>query len=239
MAENKDSFKLYTDQQGLFNELPDDQAGRLIKLIFSYVNDENPEPEELLLRVAFEPIKRQLKRDLKKYVAKCESNKENALKRWDKDNANASERMPNNANASERIKSDANHADKIREDKIREDKKKNKRRGDILMRNSGVSVEDIKNAFENTQDLKNANPTYYYNTALDWSDGKGAMRKDWVAVVRTIARRDLADGKLKIVSSVKHHTNKAEAVPEDYGKPSPNAVPMPDSLKRRMGSIGK
>lgn len=67
MAENKKSFVLYTDSQGLVNQLPDEIAGRLFKHIYSYVNDENPISNELLLNIAFEPIKMQLKRDLKRW----------------------------------------------------------------------------------------------------------------------------------------------------------------------------
>lgn len=67
MAENKKSFILYTDQKDLFNKLPDADAGKLIKHIFSYVNDENPTTDNLLIEVAFEPIKRQMKRDLQKW----------------------------------------------------------------------------------------------------------------------------------------------------------------------------
>ena len=72
MAENKKSFVLYTDTQGLINQLPDDIAGRLFKHIYAYVNDENPITDELLLNIAFEPIKMQLKRDLVKYDKKRE-----------------------------------------------------------------------------------------------------------------------------------------------------------------------
>ena len=72
MAENKKSFVLYTDTQGLINQLPDDVAGRLFKHIYAYVNDENPIADELLLNIAFEPIKMQLKRDLVKYEKKRE-----------------------------------------------------------------------------------------------------------------------------------------------------------------------
>ena len=68
MAENKKSFVLYSDSQGLINQLPDDIAGRLFKHIYAYVNDENPITDELLLNIAFEPIKMQLKRDLIKWV---------------------------------------------------------------------------------------------------------------------------------------------------------------------------
>ena len=67
MAENKKSFVLYSDSQGLVNQLPDEVAGRLLKHIYAYVNDENPISDELLLNIAFEPIKMQLKRDLVKW----------------------------------------------------------------------------------------------------------------------------------------------------------------------------
>lgn len=67
MAENKKSFVLYSDSKGLVNQLPDDVAGRLLKHIYAYVNDENPVSDELLLNIAFEPIKQQLKRDLVKW----------------------------------------------------------------------------------------------------------------------------------------------------------------------------
>jgi hypothetical protein len=63
--EGKKSFVLYTDQREVFEELTDEQAGKLIKHIFGYVNDENPETDDKFVRLAFLPIKTQLKRDLK------------------------------------------------------------------------------------------------------------------------------------------------------------------------------
>lgn len=70
MAENKKSFILYADQCHLFHALDDEEAGRLIKHIFDYVNDKNPEPADKITRISFEPIKHQLKRDLVKYEGK-------------------------------------------------------------------------------------------------------------------------------------------------------------------------
>ena len=80
MAKDKKSFLLYCDQQGVFNKLPDEIAGKLIKHIFAYVNDENPPCDDLLLSIAFEPIKTQLKRDLRKYEVYIEKQKENVAK---------------------------------------------------------------------------------------------------------------------------------------------------------------
>lgn len=67
MAENKKGFLLYADQYEVFKQLPDDKAGQLIKHIFSYVNDEEPQTDDLILNLVFTPIKQQLKRDLEKF----------------------------------------------------------------------------------------------------------------------------------------------------------------------------
>lgn len=61
---NKKGFLLYVDIQNVINKLSDDYAGKLFKHILAYVNDENPTTNDLLLEIAFEPIKQQLKRDL-------------------------------------------------------------------------------------------------------------------------------------------------------------------------------
>lgn len=86
MAENKKSFLLYADQIGLFEKLSDEIAGKLIKMIFEYVNDRCPISDDILLQVAFEPIKCQLKRDLKDWeerkVERSESGRIGNLKRW-------------------------------------------------------------------------------------------------------------------------------------------------------------
>ncbi len=80
MAEGKKSFLLYCDQRGIFDQLPDELAGKLIKHIFAYVNDEDPKTEELWMTMAFESIKTALKRDLEKYKQKQEQGSINGKK---------------------------------------------------------------------------------------------------------------------------------------------------------------
>jgi uncharacterized phage protein (TIGR02220 family) len=70
MAENKKSFILYADQMDHFEDLTNEEAGQLIKHIFRYVNDTNPEAPDRLTQIAFNPIKQQLKRDLVSYETK-------------------------------------------------------------------------------------------------------------------------------------------------------------------------
>ena len=74
---NKKSFVLYTDYQELFNELSDEDAGQLIKHIFSYVNDENPKTENPFVKLSFIAIKKQFKRDLVKWEKSAERSREN------------------------------------------------------------------------------------------------------------------------------------------------------------------
>jgi len=67
MAEGKKSFIAYTDWKETFDSLPDDKAGQLIKHLFAYVSDENPQTDDILINAVFANIKQQLKRDLKKW----------------------------------------------------------------------------------------------------------------------------------------------------------------------------
>jgi len=70
MAQGKKSFILYADWDELIHELSDEQAGELFKIILDYVNDRNPEVKDPMLKIAFIPIKKQLKRDLQKWEDK-------------------------------------------------------------------------------------------------------------------------------------------------------------------------
>ena len=72
MADGKKSFVLYADYVQVFEQLTDDEAGKMVKHLFRYVNDQEPEIDDRLLKILFEPIKQQLKRDLKKWEIKRE-----------------------------------------------------------------------------------------------------------------------------------------------------------------------
>lgn len=67
MAESKKSFVLYCDLIHTVEHLPNDKAGELFKHILSYVNDRDPVTDCIVVKLAFEPIRQQLKRDLSKW----------------------------------------------------------------------------------------------------------------------------------------------------------------------------
>lgn len=80
MAEGKNKIIVYKDWETIFKKLSNEEAGKLIKHFFSYVNDNNPVPEDRLTELLFEPIKQTLKRDLEKWEQKAEKNRENGAK---------------------------------------------------------------------------------------------------------------------------------------------------------------
>lgn len=67
MAENKKTFVFYSDWRNMINEMPNNDAGELLKHILSYVNDESPTTENILVKMAFGHMKPLLKADLVKW----------------------------------------------------------------------------------------------------------------------------------------------------------------------------
>ena len=67
MRNEKKSFILYIDQEEVINQLTDEEAGKLLKLIYAYQIDNTTEIEDRLITMIFTPIKLQFIRDNDKY----------------------------------------------------------------------------------------------------------------------------------------------------------------------------
>ena len=77
MAQNKKSFILYCDLIHTMEYLTLEEKGIIFTWILDYVNDKNPDNLVGLLQAVVEPIKQQMKRDLKKYEARADRAREN------------------------------------------------------------------------------------------------------------------------------------------------------------------
>lgn len=168
MAENKKSFLLYCDIIHTVKKMPKEKAGELFIHILEYVNDLNPQTDDLLINISFEPIKQQLKRDLKKYQSTCDKNRENALKRWNNKNATASERMP----------TDAKNADIDTDNDTDNDTDK-----DIENKNNYIPSFEIFKTYvlenEPNVDIKALELKYKSWIENDWKDGNNRPIKKW------------------------------------------------------------
>jgi len=89
MAEGKKGVLVYADWKKKFESLSDEEAGRLAKHLFRYINDEHPVAPDRITEIAFIDIEATLKRDLKKWestiVGKSTNGRVGNLKRWHPD----------------------------------------------------------------------------------------------------------------------------------------------------------
>lgn len=90
---NRPGVYLYFDRVVFLDRLSDEQNGKILRAIICYARDGNdPEFNDQTLLLAWDFLRPALDEDAVKYEAKCERNRQNAVKRW---HANASDRMPN------------------------------------------------------------------------------------------------------------------------------------------------
>lgn len=104
-----DSFILYTSDYQLIEGLTDEQLGQLTRALFVYARDGEVINLEPVVCMAFVFIKDKIDRNQQKYQKKCERNRENIRKRWNKSNTNntkENERIPNDTSVYERIPND-------------------------------------------------------------------------------------------------------------------------------------
>lgn len=83
MAKKK-SFILYADYIKHIGKLSDEDAGRLFKAIFDYVNEGELPDLDGMAAMAFSFIANQLDTDLQKYETVCKKRSESAKRRWQK-----------------------------------------------------------------------------------------------------------------------------------------------------------
>lgn len=204
MAESKKSFIAYSDWHGMFKALPDDIAGKLIKHIFSYVNDENPLSEDFIINALFEQIKSTLKRDLVKWdkerSQRSEAGKKSAELRATKSNerstvVNEIQRNPTvsvsvsvSDNETEKGILGSNEPTLVINEIPKSFKKQKKGRGaEISFQDSDIFEQNrFKEKFPewNKEKLR-----YYYDSALNYSE-QGNKYINWASAIRTWASRE-------------------------------------------------
>jgi hypothetical protein len=182
MATNKKSFIMYTNWKEMFETIPDEQAGKLIKHVFQYVNDEEPETDDVLIKALFSAIKPALKDDLKRWEKqreqRSEAGKRSAEKRKDKRKSTTVNDRSNSLNEKERTSTvnvngnvNVNVNDNV-----------------TTVKNSSINIldqkETIDHLIEKFPDLTVQEIHTELESMKDWAKAGGKRKKDWVAFAR-------------------------------------------------------
>lgn len=169
MATDKKSFLLYCDIIHTIDQLTDEQAGHLFKHILQYVNDKDPETDNVITKIAFEPIKQSLKRDLQKYEDIRKRNSENARKRWD---ATAYDRIPEHTKNADSVSVSVSVSGS----------------GSGSVRDKNVftkpTLDELKEYMESIGMNDVSHKFFDFYESKGWMIGKNKMR-DWKSAVRT------------------------------------------------------
>jgi len=187
MAEDKKKIVVYADWLTTFEALTDEEAGKLIKHFFQYVNDLNPQSDRLT-ELMFTPIKQTLKRDLLKW-------QDTRGKRVEAGSKGGKQRVANQANAS---KPQANQAvsDSVSvsvsvSDNVNVNEKEVYRRfahlclsvDEFNRLNTTYTKQSIDNTLDSIENFKgNKKYNSLYLTANNW------LKKDGVTVAPKIER---------------------------------------------------
>ena len=114
----KNSLLLYYDYKEQFDELTDKQLRELIYAMIEYDQNDNEIELDSITKMAFIPIKRRLKKDKEQYTGKCNTNRENALKRWNTENATAYDGMQTHAKYADKDKDKDKDKELIKEKRV-------------------------------------------------------------------------------------------------------------------------
>jgi hypothetical protein len=181
MAKDKKSFVAYCDWLESFEELTDEEAGRLAKHLFRYVNDLNPEAPDKITKMCFIPIKQSLKRDLVKYEERADRARENGAKggrpKTQKTQSVISEpKKPDSVSVSVNVNDNVN---------VKDDGMKPPSLEEVIsyFDENGYTKESATKMFEYYEESRKP-------SGRVWKDGRGNTVKNWKQKARSIWFKD-------------------------------------------------
>jgi hypothetical protein len=202
MEEKKKGCIIYADLIHTVRKLPKEARADLLMAILEYINGETPIISDILVDLVFEPVRRQIDRDVEKYEDKSRKNSENGKKGGRPRKANESEENPKNPPLF--FESEKSHIDTDTDtDKVT---KTDTKKGTIVS-NTDVSppapvrvkrevfrppsLEEVKNhAAETMSGSRDAPEAFHdYYTSNGWKVGRNPM-KDWKAAYKNWIKRE-------------------------------------------------
>ena len=193
---NKKSFVFYDSWGEVFDEMDDENAGKMIKMILEYHRKKEVKNAPLMLRLAFALIKNQMDADAEKYDEICEKRKTAGAK---------------GGNAQEEKKAKVANANFAKQKKqklasVADNDNDNDNDNDIntlLTESDNIAntptLEEVRK-FCNEENL-NIDTKKFYNhyTSLGWKTASGVIIEDWKAKAKVWESTDREKSKGKFI----------------------------------------
>jgi hypothetical protein len=178
MAKDKKSFLLYCDIIHTVEKMPTEKAGELFKHILQYVNDQDPTTDDLIVQLVFEPIKQQLKRDLRKYEDFIEKQRDNGKR-------GGRPRKPNETQITQPFIEKPKKADTDTDTDTDKESVKGKRKFKPPTRD-----EVVKYFIDKGYSQESGAKAFEYYSIQDWNDANGKPVKNWKAKMIAVWFKD-------------------------------------------------
>jgi hypothetical protein len=186
MAVDKTSFLLYCDLLHTIEKMPDEKAGQLFKHILRYVNDLNPATEDLIIQLTFEPIRQQLKRDLKHWESvkkvRSDNGKKGGRPKKQTEANKANGFLEKLSKAKKAVNDNVNVNDSVSDNEIKRRIKKPFIKPELN--------EVIEYFTENGYNNISANKFYKFYDVSDWFDSKGKPVLNWKQKAQAVWFKD-------------------------------------------------
>lgn len=168
-------FILHVDSLSILDELSDDQAGKLFKLIKAY--HQNIEIEiDIITKIAFIQFKTQFERDALKYNSICDRNRMNGIKGGRPNNPENTKTQITQSVILKPSETQDNPNNLKSKSKSKNNSKSNSKSNTII----NPEIIDVENYFnENGYTKDSASKFFNYYNVANWHDSKGNIVQNW------------------------------------------------------------
>jgi hypothetical protein len=192
MPDRKKSFILYADLIHTVRKLPPEKAGELFMCVLKYVNSEDVHIDDLLVDIAFEPIRQQLDRDMERYEQFCNRQSINGKRGGRPKNPSVSDETQKNPEnpslfleTQKSLNDNDNDNDNVNDNDIKRER----------VRKAAFAAPALETvvAFAETEGIgsRTAPQDFHdYYTSNGWKVGGRSAMKDWQAAFRRWTRNE-------------------------------------------------
>ena len=230
----KDSFVLYTEQKAVINKLSDEQAGKLIKAIYEYVETGEMPELDTVLDLVITPFKTILDKDKAKYEEVSKARAEAGSKGGKQSKQNETSKSKSKQKKQLQTKdSNCNDNDNEYDNDLKKENKKKKYGENGNVKFTDEEYEKVKTYFPNDYEKRIQNLD-------DYIQSKGAKYKDFVATLKNWARKEgykPPDTKTEKKEELKE-VDLSSLTPQEYGLLMQKKITIKELIEKGRAHVG-